>query len=358
MKYRLFWTLVLCVYHGAVGAEAYQWHLPSWLSPPHVPADNPMTQEKVKLGNRLFYDANLSGVGYVSCATCHQIERSFAEDRPVSVGISGEFHRLNALAIVNAAYMTTLTWADPNQIRFETQATVPLFGHSPVEMGAKNHEERILLFLKRDPIYPQLFDEAFPEHDEINFDLVLKAIASFERTLISYRSAYDKYMYGHQGDALNEDAKQGMALFFSERLGCSSCHSGVHFSDATEKPSFHNTGLYNVDGQGAYPEGNQGLYEVTHDAKDKGRFRTPTLRNVALTPPYMHDGSIETLEDVIDHYAAGGRAAIKGKASPLRSDKLHPFTLSVEEKRYLIAFLNSLTDREYIENAAFQTPFR
>lgn len=357
MKRVFLCVAIVALYSNIAGAEEYSWSLPSWLPPPDVPADNPMSEEKVILGHRLFFDANLSGLGYMSCSSCHHAERSFSEKRRVSVGILGDFHTRNAQAIVNSAYMTTLTWADPNQTTLEQQARVPLFGHNPVEMAAAQHTERILLFLRNDPIYPRLFNNAFPQQ-EISFDLITKAIASFERTLISFNSPYDQYTYLHKEDALNEAEKKGMSLFFSERIGCASCHSGVHFSDATKHPAFHNTGLYNLDGRGAYPEGNQGLYEVTHNPQDKGRFRTPTLRNIALTSPYMHDGSIATLEDVIEHYAAGGRAAIKGSPSPLRSEKIHPFSLTQDEKRFLIAFLNSLTDQTYVESPSHQTPFR
>ncbi|NVK72002.1 MAG: di-heme enzyme [Oceanospirillaceae bacterium] len=340
-------------------ANEYIWTLPQWMMPPPIPADNPMSIEKVKLGQRLFYDANLSGPGYMSCSTCHNPEHSFSEKRPVSVGVTGQFHTRNAMAIVNVAYMKTLTWANPKEVRLEDQAKVPMFGEHPIEMGSKGQEDKVILFLQHDPIYPDLFHQAFPDQkNPIRFDTITKALASFQRTLISYQSPYDDYKHNHNDRAISEDAKRGETLFFSAKLGCSSCHSGVHFSDATQAPSFHNTGLYNLDGKGAYPEGNQGLYEHTGKEADKGRFRTPTLRNIAQTAPYMHDGSIATLEEVIAHYAAGGRAAQQGKASPLLDDKLHTFVLTGDEKRQLIAFLNSLTDTKFIENPHFTTPFR
>ena len=349
--------LLTCISWSHAGE--YTWRLPEWMVPPPVPAENPMTAEKVTLGQRLFYDANLSGPGYMSCSTCHMPEHSFSEQRPVSVGVTGQFHSRNAMAIVNVAYMKTLTWANPNEVRLEDQAKVPIFGTHPIEMDTKGQEGKVILFLQRDPIYPDLFQKAFPnQNPPISFDTITKALASFERTLISYQSPYDDYKYNHNDSAMSEEAKQGEALFMSDRVGCSACHSGVHFSDATQAPIFHNTGLYNLDGQGAYPEGNQGLYEHTGNALDRGRFRTPTLRNIAKTAPYMHDGSIATLEDVLDHYAAGGRAAQQGKASPLISEKLHPFVLTEIEKRQLIAFLNSLTDTMFIENPHYTTPFR
>ncbi|QUX90308.1 di-heme enzyme [Marinomonas sp. A3A] len=358
MTYRVY-LLCFLLYPCFVLAENYQWDLPSWMTPPPVPADNPMNREKVELGQRLFYDANLSGPGYMSCSTCHMPEHSFSEQRPLSVGVTGQFHSRNAMAIVNVAYMKTLTWANPNEVRLEDQAKVPIFGVHPIEMDTKGQEDKVILFLQRDPIYPDLFHKSFPDQDyPVSFDSITKALASFERTLISYQSPYDDYKYNHSDSAISEDAKLGEALFFSAKLGCSSCHAGVHFSDATQAPAFHNTGLYNLDGKGAYPEGNQGLYEHTRKEADKGRFRTPTLRNIAQTAPYMHDGSIATLEEVIEHYAAGGRAAQQGKASPLLDDKVRPFALTDDEQRQLIAFLNSLTDTNFIENLYFTTPFR
>lgn len=358
MAYRAY--LVCFLLHPFVlFAGSYQWDLPNWMTPPLVPADNPMSVEKVELGQRLFYDANLSGPGYMSCSTCHMPEHSFSEPRSVSVGVTGQFHNRNAMAIVNVAYMKTLTWANPKEVRLEDQAKVPLFGIHPIEMGTKGQEGKVILFLQRDPIYPGLFKKAFPDQDDpISFDTITKALASFERTLISYQSPYDDYKYNHNGSAISEDAKRGEALFLSARLGCSGCHSGVHFSDATKTSVFHNTGLYNLDGQGAYPEGNQGLYEHTGQSSDRGRFRSPTLRNIGKTAPYMHDGSIATLEEVLDHYGAGGRAALQGNASPLISEKIHKFVLTANERRQMIAFLTSLTDGEFIENPRFTTPFR
>lgn len=144
-----------------------------------------------------------------------------------------------------------------------------------------------------------MFEAAFGIN-EISFDHILKALAAFQRTLISYNSPFDPFHYEHQQNALKAEAKRGIALFYSEEVGCSSCHSGVHFSDATTELGFHNAGLYNMNGAGAYPESDQGLYEIAKKSADQGKFRTPTLRNIALSAPYMHDGSISTLEEMIE----------------------------------------------------------
>src|SRR5690606_2793154 len=162
-----------------------------------------------------------------------------------------------------------------------------------------------------DARYPGMFAAAFPADAEpITIANVVRALACFERSIISARSPYDRWRYGGDDEALSESAKRGMALFFSERLECSHCHGGFNFTDSVAhdgqplpESGFHNNGLYNVDGRGGYPETNRGLYDHTGQARDMGRFRAPTLRNIELTAPYMHDGSLATLDDVLDHYA-------------------------------------------------------
>lgn len=356
-----FCSLLIASFCGAelvLDKDKWQWHLPPDVTPPVVPKNNPMSNAKVELGRRLFFDLNLSGAGYVSCATCHLPEKSYAENRPVSVGITGEFHSRNAMSLVNTAYMTTLTWADPNIRLFEDQAKIPVFGTHPIEMGTKGYENKVLSYLSEHPLYPSQFETAFPNHNTIDFEQVFMAIGAFERTLISVNSPYDRYRFYGQEDAISVNAKKGEALFFSEKLACSGCHSGRHFSDATLQPNFHNTGLYNVDMKGSYPQGNQGLYEVTKRDLDKGKFRTPTLRNIELSAPYMHDGSLNSLEEVIKHYAAGGQSAIHGEPSPLRDSKIKGFELSQAEVLYLIEFLKSLTDESYIEDQLNHAPFQ
>lgn len=337
--------------------EPYVWDLPDWLDPPTVPSHNPMTKAKVELGQHLFYEMRLSGPGYVACASCHLPERAFSGPRQRSVGVTGQFHTRNAQAIVNSAYMSTLTWANPALNEFEIQANIPIFGHQPIEMGTKGQEQNVIDFLEHNPLYQRLFAEAFDMSEGITFDHITQALSSFQRTLISYDSPYDRYTFEQQSNALSEQALEGRSLFFSKRLNCSQCHSGVHFSDATREPRFHNTGLYNEDGQGSYPIADQGLFEVTGLKSDQGKFRTPTLRNIALSAPYMHDGSIESLESVIEHYAGGGRSAINGAPSPLRSSILKPFELSPSETQALITFLNSLTDEPFITNINHISPF-
>jgi len=353
-------ALLLLAACAALAAQgAYQWQLPAWAPRPLVPADNPMSAARVDLGRVLFYDKRLSVNGGFSCASCHQQARAFTDGLPVAVGATGEKHPRNSMSLTNAAYNPVLTWADPLQHALETQALTPMFGTKPVEMGLAGREAALTRLLARDPRYARLFKAAFPD-DAVPGTLtnLTRALAAFERTLLSFDSPYDRYRYGGDPAAISATAKRGEALFFSERMKCFHCHGGINFTDTVaheriEQPEvvFHNTGLYNLDGRGAYPAENTGLYAVTGKPADMGKFRAPTLRNVAVTAPYMHDGSIATLSEVLDHYAKGGRAV-----NPLRSDFIQGFAMSTDEKAELIAFLQSLTDSAFLTNPAFADP--
>ena len=349
---------------------AYTWNLPAWAPKPLVPADNPMTATKVELGRHLFYEKRLSITGKFSCASCHEQARAFTDRKPVAVGATGEKHSRNAMSLANVAYNSVLTWANPLMTRLETQTLVPLFGEHPVEMGLIGKEDQILTLLRQDQTYQTLFESAFTnEMEPVTINHLVKAIASFERSLISFNSPYDRYRYGSELNAISAAAKRGEALFHSERLECFHCHGGLNLSDSTvherstfQESAFHNTGLYNIDGKGAYPPDNTGIYAITHEPSDMGRFKAPTLRNIALTAPYMHDGSIATLEEAIAHYQAGGRTIHKGlyagvgSENPYKSLFLSGFQLTQREKQDLLAFLRSLTDTAFIHNPAFSDP--
>lgn len=345
---------------AAQGTGSYRWPLPEWLPPPLVPDDNPQNDAKVDLGRHLFYDKRLSFDGTMACATCHEQARAFTDGRARPSGITGQQHPRNAQSLANVGYWPVLTWANPLLRHLERQALLPLFGESPVEMGMAGHEQELFARLAADPAYPERFRRAFPERDgAIDLATITRALAAFQRTLISADSPYDRYRYGGQENALSPAARHGEALFFSERLECFHCHGGVHLTDNLvhrRKPfaefGFHNTGLYDRDGKGAYPSDNTGLAEHTGRADDMGKFRTPSLRNVAVTAPYMHDGSVATLEDAIRHYAAGGRAR-----SPLTSPFLPGFTLTPQETADLVAFLESLTDPGFLSNPALSDPW-
>ncbi|MCC7009936.1 MAG: di-heme enzyme [Acidobacteria bacterium] len=353
-----------------LAAPEYGWTLPAGFSPPDVPADNPMSEAKVALGRHLFYDGRLSGNGTQSCATCHDQARAFADGRPRGVGSTGQEHPRGSMSLVNVAYARVLTWANPSVTRLEDQALVPMFGEHPVELGL-DPADRWLEPLRADERYREMFAAAFPgEPASITRDRVVKSIAAFERAIVSARSPYDRYHFDRDESAISESAKRGEILFHSRPFSCFTCHGGVHFSDAMgrgparEPTTFHNTGLYNLAGAFSYPPENLGTYEITKRPGDVGRFKAPTLRNIAVTAPYMHDGSVATLDEVLDHYAAGGRTISNGPSrgighdNPNKAEAVRGFVLTAEARRDLIAFLQSLTDQALLADPRFSDPFR
>ncbi|MDB4975579.1 MAG: Methylamine utilization protein mauG [Myxococcaceae bacterium] len=344
---------------GAVAADAgWVWQLPRAFPTPAVPSDNPISQAKVEAGRHVFYDKRLSDNQTQSCASCHKQELAFADTVTVSVGSTGQSHTRSPMSLANVAYAPTLTWANPLMLSLERQAQVPIFGDEPVELGMKSMAE-VEQRLQAVPRYVQLFTAAFPDEAQpITMSNVLKALASFERTLVSGDAPYDRWQAGDES-ALSDSAKRGHALFNSEKLECFHCHTGFDFSDhvawqgqAFVTAPFHNTGLYDIDMLGGYPAPNTGVHEVTMKGKDMGMFKAPTLRNIALTAPYMHDGSIATLSGVLDHYAAGGRAK-SFRTDPL----LVGFTLTEQERADVIAFLESLTDQGFVTNPKYADPW-
>ena len=352
--------------------EAFRWQLPAWVPPPVTPADNAMSAAKVELGRHLFYDKRLSADQTQACASCHEQAKAFTDGQATAKGITGEAGHRSAMALVNVAYLPTLTWANPHIKSLEVQALMPLFGTAPVEMGMAGKEQLLFERLRAEPRYVRLFAESFPREakqgDSALYSLstLTKAIAAFQRTLLSFNSPYDRYKYGGDVQAISASAKRGEALFFGEKLECYHCHGGFTFNDNLQhsrlphaESGFHNTGLYNTDGKGAYPLHNPGIGEFTGAAQDMGKFRTASLRNIAVTAPYMHDGSIRTLEDVLRlHYAKAGRASLSGKGpSPLRSELVMGFDISNAEVNDLVAFLHTLTDTEFLTNPKLSNPW-
>jgi cytochrome c peroxidase len=232
-------------------------------------------------------------------------------------------------------------------------------------------DDVVLARLKGVPNYPTLFSAAFPsDSDPFSIDNVINAIASFERTLISGNSPYDKYIYAHDASGFSASAQAGMTLFFSETCECYHCHGSFNFTDAVEESDttlvstpYHNTGLYNIGGTGAYPAGDTGLMMETGNPADMGKFRAPTLRNIVYTAPYFHDGSAATLDDVLAHYAAGGRTILPpspnagdGATSPLKGPFVRGFTLTAQQTADLLAFIESASDPDFVTNTAFSDP--
>jgi cytochrome c peroxidase len=352
-----------------VRQPAYDWGLPAAIPRPAVPGDNPMSLAKVELGRRLFYDTRLSVNGSTSCASCHRQELAFTDGLIVSIGATGDLHPRNAMSLVNSAYASRLTWANDLLGRLEDQALVPMFNEHPVEMGLAGKESELVELLQKDPLYATAMRNAFPRDAEPHSVLnIVRALSTFVRSIVSFDSAYDAFLAGDSA-ALGSAAKRGMDLFFSERLECFHCHGGFNFTDSSTHADasvasvgYHNTALYNIAGDGGYPPDNTGLADMTGERRDMGRFKAPSLRNVTLTAPYMHDGSIATLDEVLDHYARGGREiaggpfAGDGRRSPYKSEFLRGFELSSDERRDLLAFLDALTDRSLRSNPRWFPP--
>jgi cytochrome c peroxidase len=273
------------------------------------------------------------------------------------------------MALVNVAYDATYTWAHSGITTLEQHVLLPLFGEAPIEMGAAGHEAEILARLRADETYTELFSRAFGR-DTVTFDNITKALASFVRTLISFDSPFDRYAYYGDDAALSESALRGMNLFMSERLECAHCHAGFNFSQfvthqntIAADTAFHVTGLY-PDSPAFIRGADYGLSAVTGNREDRDRFKAPTLRNIAASAPYMHDGSLATLNDVLDFYAAGGRVVADGprtgdgRVHPGKSPFIKGFTLTAEERADVLAFLEALTDRRFLKDPRLSDPFR
>jgi cytochrome c peroxidase len=347
--------------------------LPDHLSEPAIPDYNPLTAEKIRLGRHLFYDTRLSGNQTQSCASCHQQELAFSDGKVVPLGSTGQSLARNSQGLANVAYPSTMTWGNNVLLELEDQIHVPIQSDNPIELGVlDNNRAEVLARFDADDTYRDMFADAFPESESgATIQKIIFALASFCRTIISADSAYDRYYLGDQ-TALTEQQIRGLRLFNSEQFECFHCHSGVHFTisyrDEATTPGtitypFFNNGLYNIGGDGSYPFGNQGLFELTGDMFDKGSFRPQSLRNVALTAPYMHDGSIATLREVVQHYVNGGRLiesgpyAGDGRRNPFKSGLVRPFVATDDEIDAVVAFLESLTDYALLENPELSDPF-
>jgi cytochrome c peroxidase len=354
-------------------ATGYVWELPASFPVPAVPEENPMSAVKAELGRYLFYDKRLSLNGTQSCGSCHQQALAFTDGLANAVGSTGVVNRRSSMSLTNAAYNSAQTWANPVLKTLEMQVAVPLLGDDPVELGFSGQEFELLDRLHAEPLYVDLFAQAFPDDpaDPVNLYNLVRAIASFERRLISGNSPYDAYASGRDLEAISEPAKRGAQLFFGERFECHHCHGSFALSTSVTwegkssvQISYQNDALYNLDGEGAYPARDQGLFEITSRPEDMGKFRPPTLRNVAVTAPYMHDGSIATLREVIeDHYARGGRLiddgeyAGDGSLSPRKAVFVSGFAIEPQEVDDLLAFLESLTDESFLTDPSLSDPW-
>lgn len=354
-------AIVLAALSGALSPAAAA---PLGLPPVPIPPDNPQTQAKIELGDKLFHDARFSADGKVSCSTCHDSGKAFTDNRRVSKGFKDLTGTRNAPTVVNAAYMTTLFW-DGREPDLEGQSRQPPV--NPVEGGLPDHQP-IVGILRTDPAYVRAFREVFgiaPE--KITMDHYAKAIASFERTLVAGDSPFDRYLYGDDPKAMNEAAVRGFRVFTGQGR-CVSCHTIEQTQALFTDSRFHNIGVgfksirgrendiaakFLAAKQGGAdvdrtvltdPAASElGRFAVSEDVTTVGAFKTPTLRNIDLTAPYMHDGSLKTLEDVVDFYNNGGRESENDPLSEFLSGGIRPLNLSDRQKADLVEFMKALT---------------
>lgn len=320
------------------------------------------TLTKAELGHRLFFDQRLSATGARSCSSCHDPAFAFSDGYRKSVGVYGDRVLRNAPSLINVADRVAFTWADSTLISLEQQMLKPMFSTAPPELGIAGHEALVLGRLMEDEVYVRGFQQLFPQQkDPLNFDNIRQCIAAYQQGLIARASPYDDFISGKDKKRMSEPARRGMQLFNSQRLGCSHCHGGRDLDRPVSGSCYANTGLYFCPD--IYPESDRGLYNLSRDTSDMGRFRIPSLRNIALTAPYFHDGSAVTLREVIEIYGRGGRAnagdvcAGDGSLSPYRDARLRRFELTEAEKSDLLHFLYALTDTSYNQNPYFKDPF-
>lgn len=312
------------------GGSSYPYKIPLGLKAPDVPSDNPIGDAKVELGKRLYFDKRLSRDGTVACATCHDPKKGWTDQSPVSSGIRAQKGGRSAPTVLNSAYMEVQFW-DGRAKSLEEQAKGPIA--NPVEMGF-THQEMVDRITGLEG-YKPYFKKAFGD-EVIGIDRVAQAIASFERTVLTGNSPYDKWQAGDK-NAMSAAAVRGHALFNDpKKANCAICHDGFNFSDS----DFHNLGV-GMDAK----KPDLGRWEVTKNEKDKGAFKTPTLRNLADTAPYMHDGSEKTLKDVVHFYNVGGRK------NQWLDGRIHPLGLTPSEEDDLVAFLGALNGDKHVVEA-------
>jgi len=325
-----------------------------------IPANNPQTVEKIALGQHLFNDKRLSEDGTISCASCHDENKAFTDGQRVALGIKQQAGFRNAPVVVNAAFYQRL-FLDGRAASLEEQALGPFL--NPIEHGLKSTQELVAI-VEADSSYKAQFAQVFNlAEDKITAELIAQAIASFERTLIAGNSAFDRYLFGRDRTALTQSQVRGMRLF-RRKGNCSNCHEIGGVNALFMDNRFYNLGVgfERINSEiaefvaevraGENPDdfdftdaqrAELGRFNITHVLADIGKFKTPTLRNIALTAPYLHDGSLQTLEEVVEYYDQGG------EKNPFLDSAIFPLHLTDQEKQDLVAFLRALTSELYIQ---------
>jgi cytochrome c peroxidase len=318
-----------------------------------IPAANPLTQEGVELGRRLFYDPILSFDSTISCASCHQLTGSFTDNLAFSPGVGKQLGNRSTMSLINVGFFDNGLFWDGRSPDLEEQAIHPV--ENPVEMA--ENWDKVVIKLRRHKDYPAYFRKAFgiKNGSEISRELATKAIAQFERIIISANSRFDRKFYQQDPDPflLTEKEVDGYQLYFDDLSStpkgahCAHCHDG---GPLLTSEVYHNNGIENVATLDDFPD--KGLGAITGKRIDNGKFRAPSLRNIALTAPYMHDGRFKTLEEVVEHYNSGGHFAENVQASSIQK-----LNLTAYEKQALVAFLHTFTDTSFYNNPALKNPF-
>jgi cytochrome c peroxidase len=325
-------------------------------------SDNKPNRALIQLGHYFFFDSRLSYNQAKSCASCHEPSLAFTDGYRLSLTSDAAMLQRNSPSLLNLTHRTSFDWANPTITNLRQQMQRPLFSTTPVELGLEGHEAEILERFKKDDSYSALYLKAFRKTIQtLTVDEVIRAIEAYESTLISRKSKYDQYLRQKSKNIFTAQERLGFKLFFSDTLSCATCHGGRDFHQPAQGANFANVGLYNCEGK--YPIRDEGLSVYTGKNADNGAFRIPSLRNVALTAPYYHDGSANSLEEVIKNYEQGGRTEVAagcrqaGIDNPNKDKRLKRFTLSILERKALIAFLDTLTDTSYLKNPHFLDPF-
>lgn len=371
MRRLLGWALCLMLLApGVIRAEQALLGLP----PVPIPAGNPQTPEKIALGDKLFHDQRFSATGEVSCATCHDAKKAFS-DSPlkVSEGIEKLTGTRNAPTVINSAYFTTLFW-DGRSPDLEDQSIHPFV--NPVEMGLANHEP-ILAIVRNDPEYAAAFQQVFGKSGEqITLTEVIQAIAAFERTIVAGDTPFDRWYFAGDGRGMSDAAKRGFEVFIGQGR-CVSCHVIEQTQALFTDNRFHNIGVGINNIQQDVPElagaflkaktegmdvdiavltdsktSELGRFAISEQFDDMGAFKTSTLRNIAVTAPYMHDGSLATLRDVVVHYNNGGFSKEGEQVNAFLSGGIRPLNLSEQQIDDLVAFMETLTSPQFVQTAS------
>lgn len=311
---------------------SYELDIPSWFPPMEIPSDNQLTQARIDLGRKLFYDYDLSVNSTVSCGTCHDSRFAFSGGRAVNPGVNGALGFRNAPTLTNIGYAPRL-FHDGGVETLELQAQAPIFNEVEMSFTIAGFLERI----KGNAEYERMFEEAYGREPDAYG--ISRSIACFERTMISGHSRFDQYEYEGDENALSEQELRGRELFFSSETKCSSCHEPPLFTNY----AYENIGLYEN-----YAD--SGRARITHLAEDRGKFKVPTLRNIDESAPYMHDGSLYTLEQVVEHFNSGG------VGHPNQSEAVKPLNLSEQQKTDLVAFLKTLSDESFVSDPRLTRP--